>query len=66
MNYLVRRNTSNMVIRQSIRSGMFTDTESGQVCLIFEKFFPGKVLYLRVLKQRTEADAQRCFSKRCA
>ena len=33
-------------------------------CLIFEKLFPGKVLYLSVLKQRTEAVAQSCFLKK--
>ena len=34
------------------------------MCLIFEKFFPGKVLYLSALKQRTEAVLQwRSFKK---
>ena len=35
-----------------------------KVCFVFEKFFPGKVLYLSVLKQRTEAVAQRCSLKK--
>ena len=37
--------------------------EPGKVCSIFEKLFPGKVLYLSVLKQRKEAVAQRCSFK---
>ena len=36
----------------------------GKVSLIFEKFFPGKVLYFSVLKQCTEAVAQRCSFKK--
>ena len=38
--------------------------EPGKVCLIFDKFFPGKVLYLSALKQRTEAVTQRCSLKK--
>ena len=38
--------------------------EPGKVYLIFEKFFPEKVLYLSVFQQRTEAVAQRCFFKK--
>ena len=38
--------------------------EPGKVCLTFEKFFPGKVLYLSALKQRTEVVAQRCSLKK--
>ena len=56
MNYLVRRNTSYL--------SEHLYTEPGKVCLIFEKFFNGKLLYLSVLKQRREAVAQRCSFKK--
>ena len=38
--------------------------EPGKLCLIFKMFFPGKVLYLSVLKQRAEAVAQKCSVKK--
>ena len=38
--------------------------ETSKLCLIFEKFFPGKVLYLSMLKQCTEAFAQRFSFKK--
>ena len=61
-----------MVIRQNIFEHGYSSeylciepgAEPGKVCLIFEMFFPGKVLYLSVLKQRTETVAQRCSLKK--
>ena len=53
-----------MVIRQAEHIYIEPRAEPVKVCLIFEKFFPGKVLYSSVLKQRTEAVAQRCSLKK--